>query len=310
MLSSVASYRSRIGYRPVVSIINNYPSILDVRWYVSRAHPPKSIPTYFIEDALKSVLEGVEERKIHREKRWEKYKFQRERKGMKIEGPYRNQDETIELSLNLNLDPRKPGQSLRGSVSLPNGTGKKMSIIVFTEDGETATAAMAAGATVAGGSDLIQQIQDGTQAVTFNRVIATPDVMPSLSKVARILGPRGLMPNAKLNTIQPSDKIIDAVKETAGVVQYRTENNGIIQAGIGKGSFDSDALLENIRAFMNEIQSVKPESFGKGKKKANMKNAKFYLKAHLTAAQGKGSTNINLATIDPTSPFFMDKPTA
>ena len=232
------------------------------------------------------------------------------------EGAYRNQDETIELALNLNLDPRKPGQALRGTIPLPHGTGKKASILVFASDAETTTAASQMGGTaavtvVAGGQDLIQSIANGeTPVATFDRAIATPDMMSSLSKVARILGPRGLMPNAKLDTIQPPERIIDAIRQqAAGMVQYRTDKNGIIHAGIGKGSFTTEELLDNIKSFMNEIQNVKPESFGKGKKGSGgskkggggsspKKDAKYYLKAHLTSTQGKGSVNVDLRTVD------------
>jgi hypothetical protein len=146
--------------------------------------------------------------------------------------------------------------------------------------------------------------------LNFDRALATPEMMPGLSKIARILGPKGLMPNAKLNAIHPPDKIAEAVRaETAGMVQFRTDKNGIVHAGIGKGSFRPDELQDNIREFMNTIQSVKPESFGKGKKKsgggnkkggssAGNKNVKYYLKAHLTSSQSKGSINIDLRTVD------------
>ena len=157
------------------------------------------------------------------------------------EGPYRNQDETVELSLSLNLDPQRPGQALRGSLPLPHGTGKKVKVIVFCSDDDTQTieTAKKAGATVAGGSSIIQSISSGDIAVDFDRSLATPDMMPLLSKIARILGPRGLMPNAKLGTIQPKDKLEDAiVAQAAGMVQYRTDKNGNVMAGIGKGSFE------------------------------------------------------------------------
>lgn len=157
------------------------------------------------------------------------------------DGPFRNQDETVELSLCLNLDPQRPGQALRGSLPLPHGTGKKVKVLVFCSDDDTDTveAAKRAGATVAGGSSVIQSIANGELNVDFDRSLATPDMMPMLAKIARVLGPRGLMPNAKLNTIQPADKLEDAiVAQSAGMVQYRTDKNGNIMAGIGKGSFD------------------------------------------------------------------------
>ena len=223
-------------------------------------------------------------------------------KYLQDDGPYRNQNETIDLALNLNLDPRKPGQALRGSTSLPYGTGKKVSILVFASEDATIKAATEAGATAAGGASLVESIARGEVPVDFDRALATPDMMPSLSKIARILGPRGLMPNAKVKTIQPDGKIVDAIKEqAAGSLLYRTDKDGVIHAGIGKGSFTEEELLDNIKSFMNTIQSVKPESFGKGKKgkkKGSTKNAKYYLSAYLSATQSKGSMNINLLTLD------------
>jgi large subunit ribosomal protein L1 len=289
------------------------------RTYVSRAHPSASTQTIPISEAIVSVLDGIEERKITREKRWQRGADKRAVNGIKENGPYRNQDETIELALNLNLDPRKPGQALRGSIPLPHGTGKKVSIVVFISDNDTETIAKvkAAGASHIGGQSLIESIQNGDLALNFDRALATPEMMPSLSKIARVLGPRGLMPNAKLNAIHSPDKIIDAVKaEAAGMVQFRTDKNGIIHAGIGKGSFKPEQLQDNIREFMNTVHIAKPESFGKGKKKGSKKggssvgnkNVKYYLKAHLTSAQSKGSINIDLRTVDPTSSYFMSVP--
>jgi len=290
-----------------------------VRGYISRAHPPESIPSYPIGEAVSSILELAGERKTKRQQKWDKNTEKRSVKGIKEDGPYRNQDETIELALNLNLDPRKPGQAIRGSLSLPHGTGKQTNIIVFTSDegSDTIQAAKEAGASHAGGQSLIDSIQNGDLPVTFDRALATPDMMPQLSKIARILGPRGLMPNAKLDTIQPAAKIADAVKaQAAGMVQYRTDKNGIVHAGVGKGSFSDEALTENIREFMTAIQDIRPDSFGKGKKKDTggggkgksagaKKDAKFYLTAYLSSTQGKGSVNIDLQTLDPTSAYFM-----
>ena len=135
-------------------------------------------------------------------------------------------------------------------------------------------------------------------------------MMPQLAPIARLLGPRGLMPNAKVGTIQGPDKILPALKEQmGGQVQYRTDKAGIVHAGIAKGSFEKEQILENIAAFMNEIQDVKPESFGKGKKgkkAGSAKNAKYYLKASVSSTQGKGVT-VDLRTLDPTSSFFMSE---
>jgi large subunit ribosomal protein L1 len=192
--------------------------------------------------------------------------------------------------------------------------------VVFTSDDgkDTIQAAKDAGATHAGGASLIESIQNGDIPVNFDRTIATPDMMPQLSKIARILGPRGLMPNAKLDTIQPAAKIAEAVKaQAAGMLQYRTDKNGIVHVGVGRGSFSEEKLGDNIREFMTAIQAVKPESYGKGKKSSKSggpgkgksagakKDAKYYLKAYLTSTQGKGSVNIDIRTLDPTSTFFM-----
>jgi large subunit ribosomal protein L1 len=220
------------------------------------------------------------------------------------EGPYRNQDETVELALNLNLDPRKPGQALRGALSLPHGNGKKVSCVVFTRDKDAIKAALEAGAAHAGGDELVEDISNGTIPLDFDCALATPDMQSTLAqKLARTLGPRGLMPNAKVGTLVPSaGKLVDALKDQlAGQVQYRTDKTGIIHLGVGKGSFAPEQLLDNVRSVMNEIYEIKPESFGK--KKAS-KNAKYFLRAHLTSAQG-ASVRVDLRTVDPTSTFFM-----
>lgn len=320
MIPSIISHpiRRSAAHAAVTGFLNHTPI---VRHYISRAHPPEVTPSFTIGDALQLLLENIEQRKEIRVKKWERNADKRKSKGLVDDGPYRNQDETIEIVLNLNLDPRKPGQALRGSLSLPHGTGKKVNVVVFApdDDEETIAKAKEAGATHVGGASLIESIQNGELPVNFDRALATPDMMSSLSKIARILGPKGLMPNAKLGTIQPGDQIADGVRQqTAGMVQYRTDKNGIVHAGVGKGSFSTEKLSDNIRAFMGQIQSVKPESYGKGKKKAggggNKKggapksNDKYYLKAHLTSTQEKGSFNIDLKTLDPSSSYFMGVP--
>jgi len=212
------------------------------------------------------------------------------------------------------VDPRKPNQSLRGSFPLPHGTGKTPKVIAFVSSDKAAAEALAAGAVKAGGQDLVDEIANGTLPLTsFDRTVASKGVLGKLGKIARVLGPRGLMPNPKLGTVADNDDGITGViaDQLAGAVPYRTDKDGIIHAGIGKASFDEEQLLENVRAFMNGLQDVKPETFGKGKKKGGGgggkkagAGTKFYLSAHLTSTQGRGY-KIDLRTVDPTSAFFM-----
>jgi large subunit ribosomal protein L1 len=219
-------------------------------------------------------------------------------------------DETISMALQLNLDPRKPGQSLRGSLSLPHGNGKKFAVAVFTDDANLAQQALEMGAVAAGGTNLIESIKNGSTSLTsIERTIATPELMSELSAIARLLGPRGLMPNPKLNTIQPKEHVLTTLeRQMSGISNYRTDKTGIVRLSLGKGSFGVDKLTDNVRELMNEIQAVKPDSFGKGKKgsgKGSGKGTKYYLKAHLSSTQAKQSVLVDLRTIDPTSVFFM-----
>uniref|UniRef100_A0A7S2HL48 Ribosomal protein n=1 Tax=Helicotheca tamesis TaxID=374047 RepID=A0A7S2HL48_9STRA len=289
--------------------------IIQYQLYTSRAHPqPK--PTFAVQEALGFVLEGTAERRTKRELRWERNREKREKKGLKDDGPYRNQDETIEIAVNLNLDPRKPNQSLRGSFPLPHGTGKTPNVIAFVSSDKAAEEALKAGAVRAGGQDLVDEIASGTLAVSsFDRTVASKAVLPKISKIARVLGPRGLMPNPKLGTVSDEDDgIVELIEDQlAGSVPYRTDKDGIIHAGIGKASFDAGKILDNVRAFMNGLQEVKPENFGKGKKKGGGgkkgggkggSNAKYYLSAHLTSTMGKGY-KLDLRSVDPTSAYFM-----
>mmetsp|Transcript_22996 Transcript_22996/g.66380 ORF Transcript_22996/g.66380 Transcript_22996/m.66380 type:complete len:335 (-) Transcript_22996:57-1061(-) len=295
------------------------------RHYVTRAHP-RPVAQLPILDALDEVLDGIADRRARREERWAKYGTRiAAKKGLTVDGPYRNQDETIELALNLNLDPRKPGQALRGSVSLPHGTGRSVRVVVFTNDAALAASATEqggggggpTGTVTAGGDELVASLASGTVPLTFDRALATPDMMPSLAPVARLLGPRGLMPNAKVGTIAPPSHLLEALRsQQAGQVQYRTDKGGIVHAGIAKGSFRREQIVDNLQTFLNEIQDVKPESFGKGKKggkkggpgkgksPAGNKNAKYYLGASVSSTQGKG-VRVDLRTVDPTSAFFM-----
>lgn len=223
-------------------------------------------------------------------------------------------DETIELAVNLNLDPRKPGQALRGSISLPNGTGKKqMDCMVFTADPDLQEAALKAGAKYAGGEGLADEIVAGRVAVeTIQRSLGIADIMPVISKkVARLLGPRGLMPNAKEGTLlQAGSELLEALEtQLAGKqVPYRTEKEGIVHVPVGKSSFGKGKLLENIGEVMKTIFDVKPENYGKGKKKkATGKGTKYLLRASVSSTQGKG-VRLDLRTMDPNSVFFLSSP--
>lgn len=163
-------------------------------------------------------------------------------------------DETIEVALNLNIDPRKAEQNLRGTVMLPGGTGKSLRVAVFAR-GERAEEAKAAGADIVGAEDLAQKVQAGE--INFDRAIATPDMMAVVGRLGKVLGPRGLMPNPKLGTVTAN--VAEAVKAAkGGQVEYRTEKSGIIQAGVGKASFTEQALADNVRAFVGAISRAKP----------------------------------------------------
>jgi large subunit ribosomal protein L1 len=163
-------------------------------------------------------------------------------------------DETIEISMNLNIDTRKADQNLRGTVLLPHGTGKTLRVAVFAR-GDKAKDAEAAGADIVGAEELAEKIQGGT--IDFDRCIATPDMMALVGRLGKILGPRGLMPNPKLGTVTPN--VSEAVKAAkGGQVEFRAEKAGIVHAGIGKASFDADRLVENVRAFVSAINRAKP----------------------------------------------------
>jgi large subunit ribosomal protein L1 len=210
----------------------------------------------------------------------------------------------------LNVDPRRPGQALRGSVRLPHGTGKTVSCLVFTSDADAAEGAKKAGH-AAGGEDLVDQIIAGDVTLeSFDRAMATKEMMPKVQKqLSRLLGPRGLMPNPKTNSVfDAAPALLDALDEASSTITYRTEATGILHFAIGKGSFERDQLLENMQKVCQEVQDVKPEQYGKGKMKKKMgKNVKYWERAHLTSTQGKG-VRMDLRTVDPTSPFFMREP--
>lgn len=163
-------------------------------------------------------------------------------------------DETIEIAINLGVDPRYADQMVRGLISLPHGTGKTLRVGVFAR-GEKAEEAKAAGADVVGAEELAEQIQAGQ--IDFDRCIATPDMMALVGRLGKILGPRGLMPNPKLGTVTMDVKgAVTAAK--SGQVEYRAEKGGVVHAGIGKASFDAKNLLENVRAFVDVVQKARP----------------------------------------------------
>ena len=164
-------------------------------------------------------------------------------------------DESLEIAIRLGIDITKADQNIRGMLSLPNGTGKSVRVAVFTVNAQDE--AKKAGADIVGGEELIEAVAGGQ--INFDRVIATPDMMPKMSKVARVLGPKGLMPNPKLGTV--TNNVAEAVKiAKAGQIEYRAEKNGIIHAGIGKMSFATDKLVENANALIDQLKKVKPAS--------------------------------------------------
>ncbi|MBO6562967.1 MAG: 50S ribosomal protein L1 [Nisaea sp.] len=163
-------------------------------------------------------------------------------------------DETVEISMNLGVDPRHADQMVRGVVALPHGTGKSVRVAVFAKDAK-ADEARAAGAEIVGADDLMKEIQDGR--MDFDRVIATPDMMALVGRLGKVLGPRGLMPNPKLGTVT-ADVGAAVTAAKAGQVEFRVERAGIVHAGIGKASFSEDQLLENATAFVDAINRAKP----------------------------------------------------
>lgn len=191
-------------------------------------------------------------------------------------------DQTVEVALNLGVDPRHADQMVRGMVSLPHGTGKDVRIAVFAK-GDKAEAAKAAGADIVGAEDLMEQIQKGQ--IDFDRCIATPDMMAVVGRLGKILGPRGLMPNPKLGTVT-MDVAAAVTAAKAGQVEFRVEKAGIIHGGVGKLSFSESVLAENIRAFVGAIVKAKP-SGSKG----------TYLKRlSLSSSMGPG-LKLNIASV-------------
>ena len=188
-------------------------------------------------------------------------------------------DETLEISMNLGIDPRHADQMVRGVVSLPNGNGKKMRVAVFAKD-EKAKEATEAGADIVGTDELAEDMQKGN--LNYDRIIATPDLMGVVGRIGKVLGPKGLMPNPKLGTVTADVKsAVEAAK--SGQVQYRAEKNGIVQAGIGKLSFGSDKLIENVNSFIDAVQKARP-SGAKGT---------FIKKVSISSTMGVG-INVNI----------------
>ena len=163
-------------------------------------------------------------------------------------------DESIEIAVNLGVDPRHADQQVRGVVSLPSGTGRDVRVAVIAKDAKAAEAT-AAGADIVGAEELVERIQGGF--MEFDRVIATPDMMALVGRLGKVLGPRGLMPNPRVGTVTPN--VAQAVKDAkGGAIEFRTEKTGIIHAGIGKASFTEDAILANVRALVDALNKAKP----------------------------------------------------
>ena len=185
-------------------------------------------------------------------------------------------DETIEISVNLGVDPRHADQMVRGTVALPNGTGKTMRVAVFAR-GDKADEAKAAGADIVGAEDLMEVVQGGK--IEFDRCIATPDMMPIVGRLGKVLGPRNLMPNPKIGTVTMDVKeAVEAAK--GGEVQFKVEKAGVVHAGVGKASFTAKQLEENILSFVGAVQKAKPS----GSKGSYMK------KVCLSSTMGPGVT--------------------
>ena len=194
---------------------------------------------------LKNAREGIDREKLYPVA--EAIKMVKERAKSKF-------DETIEISLNLGVDPRHADQMVRGVVTLPHGTGRTLRVGVFAR-GPKAEEAKAAGADVVGAEDLFEKVQAGQ--IDFDRCIATPDMMPLVGRLGKVLGPRGMMPNPKIGTVTMD--VTGAVKGAkGGSVEFRVEKAGIVQAGIGKASFSEEKLVENIKALVDAVSKAKP----------------------------------------------------
>ncbi|MBJ3774229.1 50S ribosomal protein L1 [Acuticoccus mangrovi] len=191
-------------------------------------------------------------------------------------------DESVEIAINLGVDPRHADQMVRGVCILPNGTGKDVKVAVFAR-GDKAEEAKAAGADIVGAEDLVAEVQAGN--INFERCIATPDMMPLVGRLGKVLGPRGLMPNPKVGTVTPD--VAQAVRDAkGGAVEFRVEKGGIVHGGVGKVSFEEQKLVENIRAFWDAVNRAKPT----GAKGTYMK------KAAMSSTMGPG-VKVDLSTV-------------
>jgi large subunit ribosomal protein L1 len=194
---------------------------------------------------FKAAVQGLDRNKFYSVE--EAVKLVKERAKAKF-------DETIEMAFNLGIDPKHADQNVRGVISLPHGTGKTVRVAVFAK-GEKAEAAKKAGADIVGADDLAEKVQAGQ--MDFDRVIASPDMMVTVGKLGKVLGPRGLMPNPKLGTV--TNDVAEAVKAAkGGQVEYRAQKEGIVHAGVGKASFSEKALVENVKALFNAVNRAKP----------------------------------------------------
>src|SRR5215211_8765586 len=222
---------------------------------------------------LKKAREGVDREKLY--PLADAIKMVKERAKSKF-------DETIEIAINLGVDPRHADQMVRGVVNLPNGTGRTQRVAVFAR-GAKADEAREAGADVVGAEELVTEVQGGR--IDFDRVIATPDLMPLVGRLGKVLGPRGMMPNPKVGTVTMD--VAGAVKGAkGGAVEFRVEKAGIVQAGVGKASFTEDQLTGNIRAFIDAVLKAKPQG----------QKGKFVKKVSVSSSQGPG-VKIDLASV-------------
>ena len=194
---------------------------------------------------IKSAREGIDPKKLYSLE--EAVKLVKERATAKF-------DETIEVALNLGVDPRHADQMVRGVVELPNGSGRSVRVAVFAKDAK-ADEAKEAGADLVGAEDLMETVQAGT--IDFDRCIATPDMMPLVGRLGKVLGPRNLMPNPKVGTV--TTEVAEAVKAAkGGAVEFRVEKAGIVHAGVGKASFSEEQITRNVQAFLTAVQKARP----------------------------------------------------